>query len=319
MNAASTVDAARACGFKIPRRASRRSFFILLAAFGSAAAFFGAGRASAAEPVSPPAERMAPPDSSVAGAPDPALVTFTSGGATLHGWLYVPAGQGPFPAVLYNHGSEKNPGWFPPLGKFWTEHGFVFFVPHRRGHGRSPGDYIVDLQREFRAHVADPARGQQHDVELHERANLDVVAALAWLRAQAFVKPDALVVSGISYGGIQTVLTAEQGLGVKAFVAFAPGAMSWGGNPLLRERLLAAIKKSPAPIFLLQAGNDYSLGPSELLGGELKRKGAPNRAKIYPAFGNRNDPADGHAGFAVRGSAVWGADVTAFVDALLRP
>src|SRR5439155_1327794 len=33
----------------------------------------------------------------------------------------------------------------------------------------------------------------------------------------------------------------------------------------LRERLLKAIHNAQAPIFLLQAGNDYSAGPSEVL------------------------------------------------------
>ena len=78
------------------------------------------------------------------GGPAPELVSFPRGGATLQGWIYKPAGAGPFPAVLYNHGSDKVPGWFPTLGAFWTGHGYVFFVPHRAGHGRSPGDYIVD-------------------------------------------------------------------------------------------------------------------------------------------------------------------------------
>ena len=94
--------------------------------------------------------------------------------------------------------------------------------------------------------------------------------------------------------------------------------MSWRGNPLLRERLLQAVKNTKAPVFLLQATNDYNLGPSELLGGELKRKGAPNRAKIYPAFGDPNKHEDGHGGFAVRGSEVWGADVLEFVNQFVK-
>jgi dipeptidyl aminopeptidase/acylaminoacyl peptidase len=40
------------------------------------------------------------------------LVAFEAGdGKQLHGFLYLPAGDGPFPAVLWNHGSEKLPGW----------------------------------------------------------------------------------------------------------------------------------------------------------------------------------------------------------------
>ena len=230
----------------------------------------------------------------------------------LKGWLWKPAGKAPFPAVIYNHGSEKTPGWFPTLGNFWTSNGFVFFVPHRHGHGRSAGEYIVDLQEQFRAKETDAEKVQRYVISLHERYNADVVAVVNWLKTQPFVDSSRLVVSGISYGGIQTVLAAEKELGVKAFVTFSPAAMSWRGNPLLRERLLQAVKHAKAPMFLLQAKNDYNLGPMELLGAELERKGKPNRAKLYPAFGDADNPKDGHGGFAVRGS-----DVLKFLDEVL--
>src|SRR5450755_1536646 len=77
------------------------------------------------------------------------LVAFRAAdGATLHGFLYLPQGAGPFPAVLWNHGSEKWPGWQPDLAAFYTANGFAFFIPHRRGQGRSSdaGAYIVDRQ-----------------------------------------------------------------------------------------------------------------------------------------------------------------------------
>jgi carboxymethylenebutenolidase len=257
-----------------------------------------------------------PPDEK---SPQLELVSFSADGATLHGFIYKPEGKGPFPAVIYNHGSDKMPGWFPTLGEFWTSKGFVFFVPHRRGHGRSPGDYIVDLQTQFREKEKDSLLVQKHDIKMHERANADVVAAVAWLKQQLFINTNALVMSGISYGGIQTILAAEKGLGVKAFIPFSPAAMSWRGNPLLRERLLQAVKNAKIPIFLLQAENDYNLGPSELLGEELKHKGKPNRSKIYPPFGDKNDRRSGHGGFAVRGSEIWGADVVAFVNEVLQP
>src|SRR3954470_2467453 len=108
------------------------------------------------------------------------LVTYRLGDVPLQGWIYQPVGKGPFPAVLYNHGSEKTPGWFPPLGKFWADHGFVFFVPHRSGHGRSPGAYIVDEQKKFAETETDLEKVRAHTIRLHERANLDVAAALAW-------------------------------------------------------------------------------------------------------------------------------------------
>ena len=75
----------------------------------------------------------------------PELVSFLSGDLTLKGFLYKPEGAGPFPAIIWNHGSEKLPGQQPDLARFYTSKGFVFFLPHRHGHGRSPGAYIQDL------------------------------------------------------------------------------------------------------------------------------------------------------------------------------
>src|SRR6202166_5298093 len=76
-------------------------------------------------------------------------VTFPSGEITLHGVLYKPEGTGPFPAVIYNHGSA--PGMlseqaFAALGPVFAGHGWVFFGPYRRGQGRSAsaGPYIGD-------------------------------------------------------------------------------------------------------------------------------------------------------------------------------
>jgi hypothetical protein len=45
--------------------------------------------------------------------PLPEEVVFPGGGRELHGFLWKPEGDGPFPAVLWNHGSEKLPGSQP--------------------------------------------------------------------------------------------------------------------------------------------------------------------------------------------------------------
>src|SRR5215469_15946134 len=142
--------------------------------------------------------------------PNARLVSFPASGGTLYGFLYVPEGKGPFPAVLWNHGSEKRPGWQGELASFYNSHGFVFFVPHRRGQGRSPGPYIMDEIR---------AGGPALAVGAQQSANEDVVAALGWLKTQPEVDANRIVVSGCSFGGIQTLLTAEKGLGARAFIA----------------------------------------------------------------------------------------------------
>ena len=68
----------------------------------------------------------------------PEEVKFPSGNLVLHGFIYKPFGNGPFPAILYNHGSERNPGQKPELARLFSNRGYVFFVPHRRSHGRYP-------------------------------------------------------------------------------------------------------------------------------------------------------------------------------------
>jgi pimeloyl-ACP methyl ester carboxylesterase len=56
------------------------------------------------------------------------------------------------------------------------------------------------------------------------------------------------------------LLTAGKGLGIRAFVAFAPAAQIW--NPVLAERLRRGVRQAEAPILIIQAQNDYSVDPA---------------------------------------------------------
>jgi carboxymethylenebutenolidase len=245
------------------------------------------------------------------------IVEYKSGEYLLPGYLYKPEGDGPFPAVIWNHGSDKNPRAQPELARFYTAQGYVFFAPLRHGHGGAPGAYVGDLQQELREKESDLEVVQKKIVALHELYNLDVVAAVAWLKQQPFVDPNRVVMSGVSYGAIQTVLTAEKGLGIRAFVPFAPAAMSFA-NKSLRARLLTAARHAKAPMFVLQAKNDYNTGPCEILAPVLEQNGNPSHAKVYPAFGSTNQ--EGHGAFACRslGVTIWGDDVLQFVDAAMK-
>jgi carboxymethylenebutenolidase len=242
-------------------------------------------------------------------------VDYSSDGLTLHGWIYRPVGNGPFPAILWNHGGEKMPGAHSELGMFYTRHGYVLFVPIRHGHGSCPGQYLGDAMSDYAATGADRDSIQKKAVELQELYNQDVVAALAWLKKQSYVKPGAIAISGVSFGGVQTLLTAEKGLDVRAFIPFAPGAAAWS-NPELRKLEIRAAQAAKAPLFLLQAQNDFGLGPSEILGPMIRQKGGLNQAKIYPPFGTTR--VQGNFGFACweEGVAVWGNDVAQFLKAV---
>src|SRR4029078_6335084 len=77
------------------------------------------------------------------------VVSFPSEGKVLQGELYVPKGKGPFPAILYNHGSARGMeilDAFNALGPAFAKRGWVFFGPYRRGQGRSAdvGGFVGD-------------------------------------------------------------------------------------------------------------------------------------------------------------------------------
>jgi dipeptidyl aminopeptidase/acylaminoacyl peptidase len=237
---------------------------------------------------------------------NPREVVFPSGGLDLHGYLWEPSGRGPFPAVLYNHGSEKLPGSKPVLGAYFNAQGFVFFVPHRRGQGLSPGPYISDV-------VAATPAAQQNQVVVDQLVAQveDVSAGLTYLLGLPEVDRSRIVVAGCSYGGIETVLASERDLPLRAGVDFAGAAESWAGNPILQTRLMTAVDGAREPIFFLQAMNDYNTAPSLVLSGEMAKLGKPYQVKIYPPYGTTAD--DGHSGFCTNAPDVWGGDVLAFM------
>src|SRR4029434_8912983 len=155
------------------------------------------------------AENLSETKATGLGFPQQEVVTYESDGLTLKAYLYKHQEKGPFPAYIWNHGSEKNPSDGRKLARFWTDHGFVFFAPIRSGHGDNPGDYIGDEQKEVRAMFGGRKRlAFQQVTKLHDRANDDVVAAFRWLKTQSVVDPKRIVVAGGSVCGIQTVCAA---------------------------------------------------------------------------------------------------------------
>ena len=242
--------------------------------------------------------------------PVPVEVTFSSGSLVLHGFLYRPEGRGPFPAVLWNHGSERRPGWLPEVAPQFLSRGYVFFIAHRRGHGRSPGDYVMDLLERANQSGGSSARSRML-VELMEQHLQDQMAALAFLKGLSNVDPQRLAVMGCSLGGIQTVLMAEKGLGVRAAVDFAGAAQNWQHSQDLRARMIQAVQHSQMPIFFIQAKNDYDVSPSHDLAAAMEISGKPHDLQMFPAFGKSNQ--DAHE-FCVHGGEIWAPQVFSFLS-----
>src|SRR5882672_1548776 len=132
----------------------------------------------------------------------------------------------------------------------------------------------------------------------------DQLAALAWLRAQSFIKPDRIAVAGNSFGGIEAVLGAER-TSYCAAVDSSGAAQSWAQTPEVQALMTRAVRNSRAPIFFFQAENDYDLSPSRTLSAAMKEAGKVFDMKIYAAYGKSVE--DGHS-FGYFGSAVWADD-----------
>ena len=257
----------------------------------------------------------------------PRAVVVRSGEVQLRGLLWRPRGRGPFPAILFNHGSGRTREELERLGPYerkaetigpvFARHGYAFLYLFRRGVGLSADQGVnsVDIMNaEFAAHGQDARNAIQLQL-LENREINDSLAGLAFLRALPEVDSRRIAVVGESFGGSLTVLEAERDPAVRAAVIFSCTGYSWDKSPQLRERLLAAVDRAAPPFFFIHAANDYSLAPGKALDAELKRLRKRSRLKIYPPVGRSAD--DGH-GFLYLRVSMWESDVFAFLDEHMR-
>lgn len=159
-----------------------------------------------------------------------------------------PPSEGPFPTIVFNHGSTGN-GQNRSLysrtvapavvANYFVERGWMVLFPQRRGRGKSGGAYGEGL--------ASDGSGYSCDVEIaiagFERAVEDVDAVVKHLRARPDVDQDKLVIGGVSRGGILAV--AYAGMRPNTFCGAINFNGGWLGrgcpnheivNPLLFER-----------------------------------------------------------------------------------
>jgi carboxymethylenebutenolidase len=243
----------------------------------------------------------------------PDTVTFQSGNLRLKGLLWKPAGKGPFPAVMYNHGSEARPEKFLTKTPFaFLKHGYAFFAPCRRGQGLSKdqGKYIIDQLDSAGLAGGRDARFSLA-IKLHETSQLqDQMAALAFLKSQPGIDAGRIALIGISFGGIQTMLMAERADGIKAALNFAGAAMMWEKSPEVAAWLQKGVADVKVPIYFIQAENDFSIKPSLVLSEEMKKLGKPYALKIYPPRGTT--PMEGHT--LIDAEEIWTPDVFPQLD-----
>jgi carboxymethylenebutenolidase len=248
-------------------------------------------------------------------------VTFKSDGLTLVGYHYHPDGAGPFPTVIWNHGSEKNPGGgpqFDSVANVFVPAGYAVFATVRRGHTGSEGVYIVDTLNALRA----KGDGLDRDllVRLHETEQLnDQLAGLAFAKTLPFVDKRKIVVAGCSFGGIQTLLAAERAssAGFRAAMPISPAAQTWAFNPQLQARMKKAVRQIDIPVFLIMPPKDANLDPARVLGAEAARAGKKQfKTKIYPP--TMPDSQQVHCFGGAKGFHNWAKDAVDFFAEALK-
>lgn len=147
-------------------------------------------------------------------------VVFIENGSSLFGsrletTLFKPAGDGPFPLVVINHGKAfGNPRFqararYPIAAREFVRRGYVVMVPMRSGFSKSSGNYVSGG-----CHIEGNALSQAEDV----RTALDYAIALP------YVDREKILVIGQSHGGLTTMAFGTQPYpGVRGLINFAGG------------------------------------------------------------------------------------------------
>lgn len=143
---------------------------------------------------------------------------------------YKPPGNGPFPTLIFHHGSTgrgRDPALFErpydpkALAAWFTARGWAVILPSRRGRGGSEGTYDEGFE---------PDRAQGYSCERRrtlagaERALRDIDAITPVLLAQPFVDRERVAVGGVSRGGVLAVAWAGRQPAVpRAVINFVGG------------------------------------------------------------------------------------------------
>jgi carboxymethylenebutenolidase len=257
----------------------------------------------------------------------PQTVEFPSGKVRLKGYLWKPVGPGPFPAVLFSHGSGGNGADLTAgmqitesadiLAPFFIKHGYAYLYPFRRGHGPSADQapFMQDvLRREEREKGREARQRLQFKLLTTDQLD-DVMAGLAFLRTVPGIDIHRIAVAGNSFGGQLSLLAAERDSTIRAVVTFAGAAGSWERSAELRDRLFTAVRTTNAAIMLIHAENDYSTAAGRALAEELGRLHKPHSLKIYPQVGLTSD--NGH-NMLYENIPAWESDVFEFLDRYLK-
>jgi pimeloyl-ACP methyl ester carboxylesterase len=144
-----------------------------------------------------------------------------------------PSGPGPFPTVVFNHGSTgrgDNPELFrrswasSAAAAYFVDRGWMIIFPQRRGRGASEGRYDEGFETDRSRYSCQP------NLSLLgvDRAIEDLDAVMAHVRTRSDVLQSKILLAGQSRGGILSV--AYAGERPDAFVGVVNFVGGWMGD-----------------------------------------------------------------------------------------
>jgi dienelactone hydrolase len=243
-------------------------------------------------------------------------ISYPSSGLRIQGYFYQPAGSGPFPILIYNHGSragfERRPvPWVRLAGLFVTA-GYAVLVPERRGYGRSEGPGWSEAVGSDVGSVLIQRLQDETD---------DVLAAVDYLRSVPPADISRLGIVGWSLGGIVTLFAISRSRGFRAAVDQAGGVLMWRRSPVLQAALRQAARDVTCPVLLVDAQNDAAPEAIPTLSQVMDAAALPHQLMMYPPFtptAQEAAIAPGHLLFSAEGLPIWGRDTIGFFDTYLR-
>lgn len=238
-------------------------------------------------------------------------VFYPNGKLKIEAYVYKPEGSGPFPVVIYNHGSrmerdrEELP--FVYVGDMLTASGYVVVVPERRGYGKSDGQTFAEAVGED--------RGERFVRRVQEETD-DVLAAAEFVKTLPYADSARMGVMGWSFGGITSVFAASRSEAFRVVIDQAGAALTWPRSPEMRRELKVAAAKVRVPLLGMVAENDRTTESVKAVVQEAEAHGATAKLIVYPKFTPRRDPdgtAPGHMVFGVEGWRIWESDAKEFL------
>jgi dienelactone hydrolase len=237
---------------------------------------------------------------------------------------YKPTGAGPFPTLIFHHGStgrgtdpSRFPRTFDPgvLAYWFVSRGWAVVLPSRRGRGGSEGLYDEGFSRiRTSGYTCDP----ELTLRGADRALRDIDAITDAVLALPFVDRTRFAVGGNSRGGILSVAWAgKHPAGPRGVINFVGGWLGAGcpTSSAVNQQLFKLGAGFPRPTLWLYGDNDpyYPLSHSEANFEAFREAGGKG---TFNEIG-RGSGMDGHQIHVV--DDVWSATVAAHLRELGLP